>query len=184
MTDSCQPSPPGLVAPLKGDERFEGVNASAREFWSWGFSDLRANVVRRVLAEFLVAQTVGAVQAVRTPWDAYDVLSPEEIRIEVKSSAYLQSWEQRRLSQITFGKQTGLAWDEKTGQRSGDRVVRADVFVFCLQTCRDPSAYDALNLSQWEFSVVKGQAVTDYGTRTAGLGFVREHSGALSATTT
>ena len=45
------------------------------------------------------------------------------------------------------------------------------------QTCRDPSAYDALNLSQWEFSVVKGQAVTDYGTRTAGLGFVREHSG-------
>jgi hypothetical protein len=39
--------------------------------------------------------------------------------------------------------------------------VRADVFVFSVQTCKDPQRYDALDLSQWEFYVVAAERVRE-----------------------
>lgn len=44
------PEPP---KPLRFDEQFDGLAATVGEFWQWGFSDLRMNIVRGVLAEFL-----------------------------------------------------------------------------------------------------------------------------------
>ncbi len=85
---------PAPVEALGGDDRFAGLDATVADFWSWAFSDLRANTTRGVLAEFLVAKAVGATQPVREAWDNYDVLAPDGTRIEVKSSAYLQSWTQ------------------------------------------------------------------------------------------
>lgn len=58
-----------------------------REFWRWGFSDLQTNIVRGILAEFLVAQAVGAREPVRIAWDDFDVASAAGTHIEVKSSA-------------------------------------------------------------------------------------------------
>jgi hypothetical protein len=96
-------------------------------------------------------------------------------KVEVKSSGYLQSWNQRSLSQITFRGLTGFTWDDKKGW--GDqREVRADVFVFAIQTCRDPDVYDFLDLGQWEFWIVAGDDVRRYGTRSVGMGFLREHA--------
>jgi hypothetical protein len=46
---------PARVVPLTGDEPFKGMNARVRDFWTWASSDLRENVMRGVLAEFLVA---------------------------------------------------------------------------------------------------------------------------------
>lgn len=60
-------------------------------------SDLRTNNVRGYVAEFLVAQAVGA-DAARVEWDPWDVAAPDGTRIEVKSSGYLQAWAQTRLS--------------------------------------------------------------------------------------
>lgn len=57
---------PTKASRLGGDEPFAGLDASVRDFWAWGFSDLRANVVRGVLAEYLVARAVGATEPVRS----------------------------------------------------------------------------------------------------------------------
>ena len=99
---------PTSVEPLRGHEPFSGVGATVAEFWRWGFSDLRTNIVRGILAEFLVAKAVGAREPVRVAWDNFDVVSAAGTRIEVKSSAYLQSWAQKRLSTIAFTGLTGL----------------------------------------------------------------------------
>ncbi len=117
---------PTPVEPLTGHEPLSGVAATVAEFWRWGFSDLRTNIVRGILAEFLVAKVVGAREPVRVAWDNFDVVSGAGTRIEVKSSGHLQSWPQKRLSTVAFTGLTGLRWDAKEGW-GDDREVRADV---------------------------------------------------------
>jgi len=82
---------------LTGDEAFEGINASVTDFWRFAMSDLRMNNARGYLAEFLVARALGLDDVQRVEWDAYDLLVDDRIRVEVKSSAYPQAWEQPRL---------------------------------------------------------------------------------------
>lgn len=76
------------------------------DFWRFALSDFRMNNTRGYLAEFLVAKAVGATSG-RVEWDAFDVLAPSGARIEVRSSAYLQVWDQRRPSRIVFSGLTG-----------------------------------------------------------------------------
>lgn len=99
------------VVPKKGDEEFQNtgqaINAVLIDFWRWSASDLVSNATRGILAEYLVACAIGIADGARVEWDAYDLLIPKtdnraEIRIEVKSSAYLQSWQQKKLSKIIF----------------------------------------------------------------------------------
>lgn len=47
--------PPHPLRQIEGDEHLLGVDATVLDFWRWGFSDLRLNIVRGVLAEFLLA---------------------------------------------------------------------------------------------------------------------------------
>lgn len=95
-----QPPPTRL---LWGDEPIQGSSGRVQDFWAWALSDLRDNTVRPMLAEFLVAQALGAAHRPRIEWDAYDVVTPDGITVEVKSSAYVQAWEQARPSAIVFG---------------------------------------------------------------------------------
>lgn len=97
---------PGQPRRLTGDEPFRGLDATVRDFWAYAMSDLLMNNVRGYLAEFLVAKAVGA-SGTRVEWDAYDVLTPAGVRVEVKSADYLQAWAQRRLSRISFGSMKG-----------------------------------------------------------------------------
>lgn len=144
------PSPAVL---LDGSERFIGLDATVADFWRWAFSDLRDNTTRGILAEFLVAKAVGDERSLRVGWDNFDVQGPGPggPAIEVKCSAYLQSWAQKRLSDLTFGRLTGREFDWTLGEYSVDVRVRADVFVFAVQTQREPAAYDMLDISHWEF---------------------------------
>jgi hypothetical protein len=104
--DVGTPSPGWLIPkparPLTGQERFSSDPSSVLDFWRWAFSDLRTNIVRGVLAEYLVARAVGDLSPLRKAWDNWDVTTATGIKVEVKSSAYLQSWNQRKLSAITF----------------------------------------------------------------------------------
>ena len=94
------------VVPLRGNERFRGNGAdTARDvtsFWRWACSDLLNNAQRGVLAEYIVATDLGVADSIRVEWDAYDLRSPAGKRVEVKSSAYLQSWHQDKLSSVGF----------------------------------------------------------------------------------
>ena len=92
-----------------------GTDAKVVDFWRFALSNLRMNNARGYLAEFLVAKAVGST-GLRIEWDPYDVLAPDGTTIEVKTSAYLQAWDQYKLSTIQF---TGLPQSHLVHRRRG-----------------------------------------------------------------
>lgn len=176
------PTPPQLLA---GSDRFIGSDGSntglsVTDFWTWAFSDLRDNSLRGILAEFLVGTALGATATRRKAWDNYDLLTPDGVRVEVKASGYLQAWPQARHSQLTFGRVAARTWDESTNTYSAEAEVRADVFVFCVHTCKDHKLYNALDLNQWAFYAVSADEVRDAGVKTIGINWVRQRAAAIS----
>ncbi len=123
-------------------------------FWQWSASDVVSNVIRGVLAEYLIARAIGAADGIRDQWAAYDLLDPRGISIEVKSAAYIQSWHQDRPSIISFNCPKTLGWDPDTNQQSITRQRQAKVYVFALLAHQDQMTLDPLDVSQWEFYVV------------------------------
>jgi hypothetical protein len=150
---------PPPAGPLVGTEPFLGLDASVADFWRWAFSDLRGNTLRGVFAEYLVARAVGDPRPLRVDWGNNDVCTRSGVTIEVKCSAYIQSWRQRRASVLTFGRLAGREYDEISGTYSTERRVRADVFVFAVQTQREPAEYDIFDLGHWRFWVATADAV-------------------------
>jgi hypothetical protein len=139
-------------------DRGKEVGFDLLSFWQWSASDPASNATRGRLAEYIPARALGlAATGVRDEWAAFDLLTPSEIRIEVKSAAYVQSWHQRALSSVKFVVRKTLARDRATNR--GEQVPRrqADVYVFALLAHVDKDTIDPLNLSQWHFCVVSTQ---------------------------
>ncbi|MGB3200275.1 MAG: hypothetical protein WBA99_05200, partial [Nodosilinea sp.] len=107
------------------------------DFWQWSSSDLLSNTLRGRLAEFIVASALGGTTGTRVEWDSIDIISQTGIKIEVKSSAYLQSWKGKE-SRITFDIGHKLAWDWDNNSFPANPTRTADVYVFCLLDHRDP----------------------------------------------
>ena len=140
-----------------GDELFQEnavpVGIKLFDFWQWSSSDLLCNALRGRLAEFLVASALGVAIGTRIEWDAIDVISLSGVKVEVKSSAYLQSWKGKP-SRITFDIQHKRVWDWDTNSRAANLTRTADVYVFCLLDHQDPESIDPMNLNQWRFFVL------------------------------
>jgi hypothetical protein len=166
--------PPAPVV-LHGGEIFKGLDESVQSFWRFALGDLRMNNARGYLAEFLVASALGIEDARRVEWDAWD-LDWDGIKIEVKSSAYLQSWSQRRHSTITFSGLRGTKWDPVAGEDPAGRLYNADVYVFCVQTAKDHESYDQFSVAQWGFYVVPKTALEKLGYQSVGLATVQRIS--------
>ena len=113
-----------------------------------------SNATRGILAEYLVGKALKAVDGVREEWDAFDLLTPEGIKVEVKSSGYLQSWHQNKLSAITFGVPKTKKWNAETGKESQEAYREADVYVFALFAHQEQKSLNPLDLSQWKFFVL------------------------------
>ena len=129
-------------------------------FWQWSTSQLLGNALRGILAEFIVASAIDVLDSPREEWDAYDLMTKDGLKIEVKSSAYLQSWKQKELSKISFGIQPTKVWDENNN-RSSESKRQADVYVFCVLAHNDQSTVNPLDLSQWEFYVLDTKVLND-----------------------
>ena len=145
---------PALTAEKKcGDERFLNGNVSVRllDFWAWAYSDLVGNTERGKLAEYIVSLAMDCAEDRSEGWGAFDILSPEGIKIEVKTSAYLQSWAQKKTSDIRFGIRETLAWDSKTNSFAESARRQADVYVFCVENCKEQELVNPLDLTQWDF---------------------------------
>lgn len=140
-----------VVARKSGQECFSGIRGAhtLQDFWEWAYSDLVGNTARGKLAEYIVATAVGCESEIRPTWESFDLLSPEGIKIEVKSSAYLQSWKQEKFSQITFGIAESHDWDGFA--RAAEKKRQADVYVFCVLKHKVPETLNPLDLTQWEF---------------------------------
>ena len=151
---------PRIVAkPKSGQERLvsEGkeLGFSVLDFWRWSSSDLLSNATRGVLAEFIVAVALEIpLDPVREEWGAYDLTTPEGIKVEVKSAAYIQSWRQDRLSKISFRVPKTRAWDSDSNRQANETQRQADVYVFCLLAPTEQEVIDPLYLDQWQFFVL------------------------------
>jgi len=143
---------------LDGSERFlfQGAQVSQSpsviDFWRWCCSDLQDNVTRGILAEFVVASALNIKLGVRESWADFDLVTEDGIRVEVKSSGRLQSWEQKKLSPSEFGQLKSKKWKPLVGY-TGEPTFGGDVYVFCVQTAVTHEDYDPFELSQWTFYV-------------------------------
>lgn len=131
------------------------------DFWRWSVSDLVSNTWRGVVAEYIVARSLGVAEGVRNDWAPFDLETHDGVKVEVKSAAHVQSWKQEKHSTIQFGVGKGRAWDAETN-RLGEEVRRhADVYVFALLHHKDRQSIDPMDLAQWEFYVVPTKALNE-----------------------
>ncbi len=170
MTDKKHANDPALEPPiirrLTGGESLLGLSRCAvGDFWQWAYSDIVSNANRGVFAEFIVGAALGVLASPRVEWDSYD-LDYQGKGIEVKSAAYIQSWQQKKLSPIQFSIGKKLPWDSKTGKRGEVKIRSAACYVFCLYAQKEGEAKsiqaDILNIEKWwEFYILPAQRIND-----------------------
>lgn len=112
-------------------------------FCLWNSGHLLENRTRGAYAEWLVHRALGIDPGeFRREWEPID-LRDRNLTLEIQSAAYVQSWQQREPSRISFA----------TEQRA------ASAYVFCLLDEPDPDLADPQDLSQWRFWVVPTRAL-------------------------
>jgi len=147
----------GVIDPDKmfGEETFCNIDekVNLREFWRWAYSGLLTNVARGVVAEFLVAHKLGvAITGIRKEeWDPYDLDYCEQ-KIEIKSASYIQTWKQKKVSDIKFNIAKKKSWNRKTNEWSDTKQRNCDIYVFCLlaEKCEP----NPMNVQHWKFYIV------------------------------
>ncbi len=147
-----------VAAKKNGEERFHWsgttTNLSLLDFWRWSTSDLVSNTMRGILAEYIVASALGLTDGIRIEWDAFDIVTSIGIKIKVKTSAYLQSWSHKKLSQIRFSIRQSYAWDPIATMFEAEAKRSADIYVFCVLKHTDQNTLDPLDLDQWDFYIL------------------------------
>ena len=124
-------------------------------FWQWLASDLLNNTLRGKLVEFAIGYALGALDGARVEWSDGDLRHPRTgCWIEVKSSAYVQSWGGPRLSKPMFGIAPKRLLDPETDAYPGEPCRPAVVYVFALLTHMNRDTIDPTNLAQYQFYIV------------------------------
>lgn len=146
------------VKRFTGNEFFHssgtGQDVSLLQFWQWMGSDLLSNATRGRLAEYLVACDLGVAGGVRREWLAHDLTTTDGTKVEVKSAAYVQGWNQRRPSLISFDIRPTLGWNPDTALFGDSKRRQSDVYVFCLLHEQDATKVDPMDVAQWRFFVL------------------------------
>ena len=99
-------------------------------------------------------------EEIRDEWAPFDLETPDGIKIEDKSAAYVQSWKQSRFSRVSFGTPKTRAWDSEGGNLRSEPRRQADVYVFALFAQRE-MPIDPLDLDQWKFYALSTQKLDD-----------------------
>ncbi|WP_052699164.1 hypothetical protein [Hyphomicrobium sp. 99] len=103
-----------------------------------------SNTARGILAEYIVARAVGIGNpGIRPEWASFDITTPEGIKNEVKSAAYIQSWQQNDYFKISFSVAKKREWDAQTGLRV-EPTRHADVYVMALLHHKDQATLNPL----------------------------------------
>jgi hypothetical protein len=125
------------------------------DFWQWSVSDLISNLTRARLAEYIVAKACDIpTSGIRDEWQAFDLITADGIKIEVKAGGYIQSWTQKKPSVLRFDCRETLAWSAELGTFDATAKRQADIYVFAIHKHLAPATINPLNLDQWEFYIV------------------------------
>lgn len=165
MSDLNRDFPPIIVKKLTGAEQFhnqtEQTDKTIGDFWRWFGSDLTNNVIRGALAEFIIASALDVADGVRDVWSPFDLLTKDNIKIEVKSASYLQTWFQKTYSAISFDIGQTRAYDSVINQSETEVKRQADIYIFCLLHFKDKTNLNPMNLDQWEFYIVETSVLNE-----------------------
>lgn len=148
-----------IATPKTGNEYLENngkkIDYTLLDFWRWSVSDILSNTTRGRFAEFIVGTAVDlGTTNLRDEWDAYDLTTSSGIRIEVKSAAFVQRWNQKKYSTISFSIKPARSWDAKENMRRGEAKRHADVYVFCHLKHKEQETINPLKMEQWDFYVL------------------------------
>jgi NADPH-dependent 7-cyano-7-deazaguanine reductase QueF-like protein len=127
------------------------------DFWRWNQSNILDNTTRGILAEFIVKMALNIQSETRIEWDSFDLKTNDEVKIEVKSSAYIQSWGQKDYSKISFSINPAM----DANNLNGIKKRWADYYVFCVLTHKDQNTINPLNLDQWTFYVLQTSIIDE-----------------------
>ena len=129
--------------------------SSVLEFWQWAYSDIIGNIERGHFAEYLVACALNVRQNTRVEWDKYDVLTNDDISIEVKSSGYVQTWQQKGKSKIAFSIRPTRAFNSKANAYEREIKRQAQIYVFCVHNYeKKDEGLTPLDMKQWDFYIL------------------------------
>ncbi len=149
---------------LSPEEKIVGLGeATVGDFWAWAYSDILTNIRRGMFAEFLVGSELGVTDNVPPAgWEYFDFLYRDK-KIEVKSSAYVQGWDQQgRVSVPSFGIAERRIWDENINDWLPEPQRSADCYVFCLYAEKaDRSVASILDTNKWDFYVVPTRQINE-----------------------
>ncbi len=135
---------------MDGNEKFfngeKELDFQIIDFWKWYASNLLHGPLRGALAEFIVAKALGL------PCDERNIFAPVDLeynglRIEVKSSAYLQ---QKKTLHLT----NRVAFDISEHTHNGIMQRHSDFYIFCVYNNTDMVNYNALQVQDWTFYIL------------------------------
>lgn len=152
------------IAPTKktGNELFiNGGQGTLLDYWAWAHSDTIGNAERGKIAEYLVTMAVNSSLGTRTEWDSYDVLTDDGVKVEVKSSGYIQTWIQKEYSKILFGIQPTYKWNEESNTFDSIKKRQADIYVFCVHKHKEQDTANPLDISQWDFFILSTRLLNE-----------------------
>ena len=165
---------------LRGSE-FALDNATLLDFWCWAFSDLCDDDLKGIFAEWMVHKLLGIASRRRVGWANSDLVTSTGIRIEVKATSYWQSWKlidgsglpyrdplfslPPDDSKIRFG---GLTARDSTSvaKITDPKALKSQLYVFAFQHEKEIALWDAMDLTQWEFYVIRAADLDKLGGRT------------------
>ncbi len=134
------------------------------EVWRYAFSNFNDNRNRAALAEFIVAKALGISHSPATSWEMYDMKTDTGIKVEVKSSAFIQEWVQKKDTVPTFDIKRKQGWKGDGSDYDGIEARHADVYVFCLEHEKElPESIkpNPLQTDNWMFWVVPTPLIND-----------------------
>jgi hypothetical protein len=170
-------------------------DATLLDFWQWAYADLCDDENKGIFAEWLVARLIGITKTRRIGWANSDLITPDGVRIEIKSSSYWQSWKlidefgvTRQQPLYPVSNETRIAF---AGLKARDAVAVPDpsippefkshVYIFAFQREAEVERWNALDLSQWEFYVLPANRIRELGWKSVSLKSLRVEHPPLSA---
>ena len=134
------------------------------DFWSWNTSDLLNNAMRWKLAEYIIARALKIDGWYRIEWDEYDLVY-NKLKIEIKSWAYIQSWEQDKYSNIILTIKPTKDYNWLDFNR------KSDIYIFAILSHKYAKTVDPLELEQWDFYIIETNVLNEklWNQKTIGL---------------
>ena len=153
-----------------GFEKIKGSDTKILDFWKWACSDIVIPSNRDDFALFLVANALELTKMPRIYWENSD-LRYRKKKINIKTAAFIEHWKQKRLKRLSFDISPKRGADAATQGSLTYRNRYPEIYIFAVLNQKELKNIDVLDLDQWQFYIVKTEALdrAHFDTRKLGV---------------